>query len=152
MSDAPHDQTAASVPMPALLQQAKDRVLEQLHERLEGDGFGGIRFRHGSVFRFIDEAGSRLTDMAERSGLSKQAVGETIAELHGGGYVEGVPDPGDGRVKIIRLTQRGIEAKAAATRILKDVEDSWARLLGEDRVATLRQTLEDIASLQDFLV
>lgn len=134
------------MPMPALLQLVKDRTVVELHRRLEEDGFGGIRFRHGSVFRFIDKAGSRLTDLAERSGVTKQAVGEAVEELERLGYVERASDPGDGRVKIIRLTERGVNGQAAAGRILEEIEGRWARHLGGDRVAALRQALEDIAS------
>ena len=65
-----------------------------------------MREGHGCVFGFIDlDHGSRLTDLADRSGLTKQAVGEAVAELERKGYVERVPDPLDGRAKIIKLTR-----------------------------------------------
>ncbi len=137
-----------NVPLPALLSQAKDITTELLHRRLSEDGFEGIRYRHGSVFRFIDAEGSRLTALAERSGLTKQAIGEVVTELERLGYVERTADPDDRRAKIIRLTERGRKGQAAAARILRDIEQRWARHLGRDRIATLRQTLEEILALQ----
>ena len=61
----------------------------KLFERLREAGFDDVREGHGCVFGFIDmENGSRLTDLAEGSGLTKQAVGEAVAELERLGYLE----------------------------------------------------------------
>jgi DNA-binding MarR family transcriptional regulator len=136
------------VPLPTLLARAKDITIDVLHRRLGEEGFEGIRYRHGSVFRFIDPEGSRLTALAERSGLTKQALGEVVEELERLGYVERTADPKDRRAKIIRLTDRGVEGQLAAARILGDVERRWARHLGHQRIDTLRQTLEQIIAIQ----
>src|ERR687898_799338 len=98
-------------PLPALLVQVKHAALERMSLGLDEAGFGDVREGHGCVFGFIDvEHGSRLTDLAERAGLTKQAVGEAVAELERKGYLKRVPDPQDGRAKIIKLTERGLEA------------------------------------------
>lgn len=136
------------VPLSALLARARELSVELLHRRLEAEGFAGIRNRHGSVFRFIDADGSRLTVLAERSGLTKQAIGELVDELERLGYVERAADPGDRRAKVIRLTDRGVQGQAAAARILADVEQRWARHLGRDQVAQLRRTVEEIIALE----
>ena len=93
---------------PPLLAQVKSLAVQDMFSRMAAEGFQDVREGHGCVFGFIDlEHGSRLTDLAERAGLTKQAVGEAVAELERKGYVERVPDPEDGRAKIIKLTQRG---------------------------------------------
>ena len=56
------------------------------------------------------ENGSRLTDLAEGAGFTKQAVGEAVAELERLGYLERAACPDDGRAKIIKLTDRGRDA------------------------------------------
>jgi DNA-binding MarR family transcriptional regulator len=138
----------SEVPLPALLARAKDITIELLHRRLGDEGFEGIRYRHGSVFRFIDPEGSRLTALAERSGLTKQALGEVVGELERLGYVERTADPADRRAKIIRLTERGTKGQVAAARILGDIEQRWALHLGQDWIDMLRRTLEEIIALQ----
>ncbi|SDL38697.1 MarR family winged helix-turn-helix transcriptional regulator [Nonomuraea jiangxiensis] len=139
---------AGELPFPALFTQAKDVMVAHLHQRLGEEGFEGIRFTHGSVFRFIDADGSRLTVLAERSGLSKQALGEVVSELERHGYVERTADPADHRAKIIRLTGRGMEAQLAAARILGDIEQRWARRLGQDRIAAMRTLLEELVRFE----
>jgi DNA-binding MarR family transcriptional regulator len=116
--------------------------MAEVHRRLAEEGHPEIRPGHGCVFRFVDSEGSRLTELAERAGYTKQAVGEVAADLEALGYVERVPDPEDGRAKIIRLTDSGRDALAAARRIFADIERHWSEQFGEERIAQLRETVE----------
>ena len=116
--------------------------MDELHRQLHEQGYGEIRPGHGCVFRFIDDEGTRLTELAERSGYTKQAVGEVVADLEALGYVTRVPDPADGRAKTIVLTQRGREALAAGRQIFANIEQRWIEEFGEERIAQLRETVE----------
>ena len=137
---------ADKIPLPALLDDVKRIGFGELHRRLEAEGHPQIRNAHGCVFRYIDPDGSRLTQLAAQSGVTKQAVGEFVDELERLGYVERAPDPLDGRAKIIQLTEPGRDARRAALRIFDDMERDWAERFGEDRVAELRELLETIAA------
>src|ERR687897_1491129 len=102
------------LPLVGLLAEVKDAISDELYARLHEMGHGGIRPAHGCVFGFIDRGGGvRLTALADRSGLTKQAVGEAVADLERLGYVERVPDPSDGRAQINRLTESGGEGAGA---------------------------------------
>jgi DNA-binding MarR family transcriptional regulator len=136
-------------PLPALLQQVKHTAIEKMFVRMAEAGFGDVREGHGCVFGFIDfEHGSRLTDLAERAALTKQAVGEAVAELERKGYIERLPDPDDGRAKIIKLTERGREAYVTGRRLFAEVEREWAEQLGPDLVEGLREAAERIVDLE----
>ena len=119
-------------------------MANELHRRLHEEGYDEIRPAHGCVFRFIEPEGTRLTDLAEQSGFTKQAVGEVADDLERLGFVERLADPQDGRAKLIRLTDRGAESRAAGVRIMGEIEAEWAERLGEDAVATLREVLEEV--------
>ena len=131
-------------PLPSLLDHVKELAVAELHERLSDEGFPEIRPGHGRVFRFIEPDGSRLTDIAERAGLTKQAMGEMVSDLEQLGHVQRASCPDDGRAKIIHLTERGRQAVAAAERIFADIEARWAKRVGERRMATLRATLTEL--------
>ena len=133
-------------PLPGLLDDLADSGFSEFHRRLTAAGYDEIRPGHGCVFRFIHEGGSRLTDLAASSGLTKQAVGEVVANLEQLGYVERAPDPQDGRAKVIRLTKRGADAQRTALGIFADIEREWAERFGEKRLAAVRELLEEIAS------
>jgi DNA-binding MarR family transcriptional regulator len=136
-------------PLPALLTQVKQAALGKLFVRMAEAGFGDVREGHGCVFGFIDvEHGSRLTDLAERSRLTKQAVGEAVAELERKGYLERVPDPRDGRAKVIKLTERGHDAWLTSRRIFAEIEREWAEQLGAELLAGLREAAERIVELE----
>jgi DNA-binding MarR family transcriptional regulator len=129
-----------------LLSEAFENFSDELFRRLAAAGFGDIRPGHGCVFGSIDPEGSRLTDLAERAHMTKQSVGEAATDLVRRGYVERLPDATDGRVKIIRLTDRGREAQRIGLELIDDIERDWAERYGEAEIAALRETLEAIAA------
>jgi DNA-binding MarR family transcriptional regulator len=127
--------------------EVKNAAVRKLFERLRHEGFEHVREGHGCVFGFIDtEQGSRLTELAERAGLTKQAVGEAATELERLGYVERVPDPTDRRAKIIKLTPGGLEACMTGRRLFAEIEREWAEEFGEDLVAKMREAAERISA------
>jgi DNA-binding MarR family transcriptional regulator len=139
-------ETTTWTPLPALLNDLASTGFSELHVRLREAGHPAIRPGHGCVFRFIHQGGSRLTDLAESAGLSKQAVGEVVDDLEKLGYVERAQDPQDGRAKVIRLTEQGADAHRTALGIFADIERDWGERYGAERVATMRELLEELAA------
>jgi DNA-binding MarR family transcriptional regulator len=139
--------TDPQTPLIALLGGLRDAIGAELHARLRELGFAEIRPAHGCVFGNIQPDGSRLTELADRSGITKQSVGEAVADLERLGFVERVPDPDDGRAKIIRLTPHGAEAMAAAQEIFDDIEGRLAEELGHDNFHRFRETLVHVHEL-----
>ncbi len=125
-----------------LMENAYRALVRELHRRLDAAGFADIRPAHGSVFETIGEHGSRVTDMAEKAQMTKGAMVELVDYLEGRGYVERLPDPRDGRAKIVRLTPRGWEAVRVATAAIRGVEDTWTAGLGVRRMRSLRRALQ----------
>jgi DNA-binding MarR family transcriptional regulator len=138
--------TTAQLPLVALLDRAQKLVLAELHERLSQAGLANIRDAHGCVFGNIQPEGSRLTELAERAGITKQAVGEAVADLERLGYVDRVPDPADGRAKIIRLTEAGREAQSFGFDVMQGIERRWAEQHGEERMTGMRDLLEQVVA------
>jgi DNA-binding MarR family transcriptional regulator len=135
-------------PMIRLLSFAFMDFSDELFRRLAAAGLGDIRPGHGCVFGSIAPEGSRLTDMAENARMTKQSVGEAVTDLERRGYVERCPDATDGRVKIIRLTERGQEAQRVGRELIDEIEGDWARRYGEGEIAALREALEAITAGQ----
>ena len=82
----------------------------------------------------------RLTELARRVGVSKQAVGQLVDELVQMGALGRVPDPGDGRAKRIRFAQGAL---LHGLGVLGEVEAELAAQLGEARAAALHATLAE---------
>jgi DNA-binding MarR family transcriptional regulator len=138
-------ETPTHVPMIRLLGVAYDQFSEELSKRVADAGYADIRPGHGCVFGNIDpKDGCRLTELADRAHMTKQSVGEVTSDLEQLGYVERVPDPADGRAKLIRLTPKGLEAYAIGRQLIDELEGEWAERFGEERVAALRDALEAV--------
>jgi DNA-binding MarR family transcriptional regulator len=141
--------TTTQRPLPALLTEVKNAAIARVLGRLADAGHGEIREGYGCVFGFIDlEHGSRLTELAEGAGLTKQAVGEAVTELERLGYLTRQPDPHDRRAKVITLTDRGVDAYWAGRRLFAEIEREWAEQLGDELLAALREAAERICELE----
>jgi DNA-binding MarR family transcriptional regulator len=138
----------AGLPLPGLLDIVSEALFGEFRSELERSEFGDIRPTHGCVFRYVQGDGLRLTDIAERAGMTKQSVGEIVDDLAGRGYVQRIPDPDDRRAKLVCLTERGEEAQAFGLRTFAEVEKRWAERYGPERIAGLRRLLEEIAAAE----
>jgi DNA-binding MarR family transcriptional regulator len=143
-------------PRPALmirlLNVAFDDFCDDLDRRVADTPYSDIRVAHGCVFGNIDPEGTRLTELAARARMTKQSVGEVTSDLEQRGYVERVPDPSDGRAKIIRLTERGRAAQALGVGLIDEIEQEWAERFGAERVTALREALEAITGERSAIV
>ena len=128
----------------ALLVAAERRFNGELVGALHRAGFADIRPGHGAVFANIDAAGTRATELASRARMTKQSMGELVADLERKGYVERRPDPNDARASLVVLTERGRRVDAAADRLIARIEAAYARELGPRRFAALRAALADL--------
>jgi DNA-binding MarR family transcriptional regulator len=131
----------------ALLYGAVDALVAELSARMQAAGYGDVRSAHGCVFGNISEEGMRLTELAERAGMTKQAVGEAVTDLERLGYAERVADPADGRAKIICLTDRGQAAQRAGFQLIREIEDEWVKRFGAERVEQMRSLLLDLTAV-----
>jgi DNA-binding MarR family transcriptional regulator len=127
-----------------LLREPFRAMTAELHERLVAAGHPEVRAAHGSVLQFLDDDGSRVSVLAERTGMTKQSMAELVAHLERHGYVERVPDPGDRRAKLVRATPRGREVFAIARDVMAEVTARVTERLGERRVLELRALLEEL--------
>jgi len=117
-------------------------VTRAMHER----GFAGIRLVHIALIRNVDEHGTRITDIARRAGMTKQATGQLVAEFVNLGYVRLVPDPGDGRAKVARYTAKGKRLLVAIVASIAQTEDAVSATIGGAQLDTLKATLGQLLS------
>lgn len=125
------------------------RLLIRAYEAVEADVLEGFRARGIDgpermdlpVLRNLELNGSRITEIAERAGLSKQTIGPLVRNLEEKGIVRVDPDPTDGRAKIVRLTERGMEWLAVACEVIRETIERYTEYLGEERMEELRSTL-----------
>jgi DNA-binding MarR family transcriptional regulator len=139
-------------PLIALLQDVQRQMQDELHARLRAQGWPEVRPSHGCVFGGMRPEGVRLTDLAERSRITKQSVGEIVTDLEELGWVERIPDPADRRAKLVRLTAQGQEVQSAARATFAEIEAEWGERIGKKKVADLRAALEELSLLPPLVL
>lgn len=121
-----------------------DVLARRVQEGYVAAGLDGIRPAHAPVFLHLQPDGDRVTDLAARAGMTKQAIGYLVEYLIRHGYLERLPDPTDGRAQIVRRTERGWQVNRVARQVVAQVQNEWAEALGEERMAQLRELLGDL--------
>jgi len=119
-------------------------VAERTRGELAAHGFTDLRPVHNAVFAQVFPSGARITEVATRLGVTKQHVALLVDELERGGYVERVPDPTDGRAKLVRLTDRGRAAARVALRSAQRMDQQWASVVGAERLGEMKATLWEL--------
>ena len=126
----------------SLLRDPTLAMTELVNERLGERGFPDFRPAHGTIGQHIADRGSRITELAQLAQVSKPTVVYLVNDLERLGYVERIPDPADGRAKLVCLTERGTRAQQTAREIIAEIEQDWGDLLGTDDFAALRALLQ----------
>lgn len=122
---------------------------EQAIERVRAQGFP-IRTSHTLLFPHLDLHGTRLTVLAKRVGISKQAVGQLVDDLQAMGVVERVADPHDARAKLIVFSaDRGQPGLFAGLRVLGEMQQELAAEIGSDDMARLHGILTRLVACLD---
>jgi DNA-binding MarR family transcriptional regulator len=115
-----------------LLFKAARLFEDQALARLRATSGMPIRSAHTRLFPHIDLEGTRLTVLARRAGISKQAAGQLVDDLVAMGALERVPDPDDGRAKRIRFGRRDGELGLfQGLRVLGELEGELRTSLGD---------------------
>jgi DNA-binding MarR family transcriptional regulator len=117
-------------------------VQDELYRRLEDAGYRDLLPRHGIVIAYLDEQGSRATELAALSGRHKQRVGRVVDELEALGYVTRTPDPADRRAKLVVPTPRGRAVMRLSDQIMDDIGRRGAAAVGADAYGQFRGTLQ----------
>jgi DNA-binding MarR family transcriptional regulator len=126
-----------------LLLEARRVLATELDADLAERGYPDLRPGHAALFLSVDRrSGSRLTDLAEQTRLTKQAMMSMVDDLESRGYVRRVPDPSDSRAKLVRLTAHGRRAAAECRRAIQGLEQRTKRVLGDRAYDALRESLE----------
>ena len=124
-------------PVLLLITLAERHLANALQAHLVAAGFDDHRVVHHNVMAHVTFEGIRLTELAEKAGITKQAMSELVIDLERLGYLTRTADPHDRRAKLIGFTDKGRAAVREAMRAFAAMESP----LGERSLRTLRRSL-----------
>ena len=140
-SPSPPEASAPEMLIGALLRVPAQAIHRRIINDLNASGFDDLRLPHMAVLQFPGPDGVRPGTLAERAGMSKQAMNQLLRSLEALGYVSRSDAPHEGRARIVRLTKRGRAAYTKIHDILRDVERQWIGELGPKQFAELKALL-----------
>jgi DNA-binding MarR family transcriptional regulator len=128
----------------ALLRVPAQAIQRRIIKELNAAGFAELSLPHMAVLQFPGPDGVRPGVLAERAGMSKQAMNQLLRSLEALGYIVRSDAPDEGRARIIRFTKRGRAAYSKIHDILRDIEREWSAELGPKRFAQLKELLSRV--------
>jgi DNA-binding MarR family transcriptional regulator len=128
----------------ALLRVPLEFVRRAMLERLHEAGFDDLEAAHLSVLQYPGPQGLRPSELAARLRMSKQAINYQLGQLERLGYLERQDHPDNRRSKRIALTARGYSTIPVIRAAVREVEAAWAKELGAERFARLRDLLVEL--------
>ena len=132
--------------IPPALGRAVRAISTTMMAKVASRGFNDMTPAFASLMPLLDATGVRPTTLAQRAGITKQAISQLVRELEARGYVEQVPDSTDTRAKIARLTKRGVALHTACAEVRHELQFVAIAKLGKSRVSRLRRDLMELAA------
>lgn len=124
-------------PLLLLIVLAERHLAEALQAHLVAAGFEDHRVVHHNVMAHVTYEGIRLTELADKAGITKQAMSELVIDLERLGYLQRTADPHDRRAKLIGFTEKGRAAVQEAMRAFEAMDAA----LGDRSLRALRRAL-----------
>lgn len=97
---------------------------------------GQVGAAHIHVTRHLPVDGARLTELAQRAGMTKQAMGTLVTQCEAWGMVQREDDPDDARARRVVFTTTGLAWLAAHQSAVAQAEQELRAAVG-DAVATV---------------
>jgi DNA-binding MarR family transcriptional regulator len=127
-----------------------DNVSEDYHRRLRDklleQDYHGLKLSFSAILSHINFSGTRLVDIAELNGMTKQAVGQMANEIEALGYIARIPDPHDGRAKNLIFTDLGKRLIQDSIAAVDEVEQEYSQLIGTENMLQLEGLLKDLSA------
>jgi DNA-binding MarR family transcriptional regulator len=137
------------LPASLLMFIAARSAANRIFEAVQQSGFDDVTIAQSRLMMGVDPGGTRLSVLADRAQIAKQTATSLVDKLERAGYVERVPDPTDGRARLVRLTARAESAIPRARAEEDRIEEEWRAHLGTKRMQQLRDALTDLRTITD---
>ena len=100
---------------------------------------------HIHITRHLSLAGDRLTDLAEKAGMTKQAMADLVAQCEAWGLVTREADARDARARRVRFTATGLAWLQAFEAAVRQAEAEFREAVGDDVATVVALGLEAYA-------
>jgi DNA-binding MarR family transcriptional regulator len=117
-----------------------------MDEELAAQGFTDHRFADRSVLRMCSgPEDTTISQIGRGLGITRQGASKIVAGLSRRGYVTVTASPTSGREKIVRLTGRGAEYRAALRQAAETIERELRAEVGSEELECFCRVLDALS-------
>lgn len=98
------------------------------------------------IMRHVALQGSRVVDLAQAAGMSKQAMSTLVAQCEAWALIEKTNDDRDARAKSIRFTPLGLEWLQGFERAVQQAEREFIQEVGQEVATVVKIGLDAYAN------
>ena len=103
---------------------------------------GQVGAAHIHITRHLAIEGSRLTDLAQRAGMTKQAMGTLVTQCEAWGMVRRGDDPADARARRVQFTATGLAWLSAYQDAVVQAEEELRQAVSPEVATVIALGLE----------
>lgn len=107
---------------------------------------GRLTAAHMHITQHLSTQGSRLTELATRAGVSKQAMGKLVDQCEAWGMVQRLPDARDARATLVVFTPDGMNWLHAFQEAVIQAQSELQDAVGPDVATVIALGLEAYAA------
>ncbi|GGB64755.1 MarR family winged helix-turn-helix transcriptional regulator [Henriciella pelagia] len=113
-----------------------------LQANVEARGWAPLSRAESQVMLLTSAGITRQVEISKALGFSRQAINQTMKQLKARGLIDILPDPEDGRCKVIAFAEEGAGMRADALEIMELMEQELVDRIGVKTVDAMYEALE----------
>jgi DNA-binding MarR family transcriptional regulator len=113
-------------------------------ERVRELGYTDVALADTTLLANVDMAGTVISALARRAGITRQAASQRVAALERTGYLVRRSSDSDGRAAMVSRTPHGRALLDDALDIVAELESGYAEILGDKRLDALKSLLSSL--------
>lgn len=118
--------------LPTHIQQLSEHLQQMtLLELTNQLDYKNLRLSFEAYIDLIAPEGSKQTDIARTLRISKQSCNQLVKDIEAAGYIKRLPDPEDGRGKLLKLTSLGQSLKSDGINAILKLENQLLDICGK---------------------
>jgi DNA-binding MarR family transcriptional regulator len=140
----PDDQANRTIPydnIRGLLQDLASALDRRAITYRKGTRYENVRLSDVRVFILASRKSRTVSEIARELEVTRQAVHSSVLRLKALQVVELLPQPGNGRDKLVTVTEKGWQAQAVANDSITQLEKECAGILGAKGLEQFRKQL-----------
>jgi DNA-binding MarR family transcriptional regulator len=134
-----------------LVSLLKKDIEVRLMEKIHSLGYQNFKMGDMVCLANVAQDGTINNELAKKARITKQAMSKVVKNLENDGYIYTKKHETDNRATVIFLTDRGKDLAIDAFECVKDIQESYTSIIGEEDADKLKEILTKLLTGLEIL-